>query len=90
MQLLSSLANDESNFLAPVLKANSLTSSSRKVLALAYEVQQDVQKEVVRLQNTILGKTRDKSGKPIKFFSTEARARKVPDSRPRTRMLITH
>jgi len=34
----------------------------------------DEQKEVVRLQNTILGKVQDKNGKPIKFFSTDANA----------------
>jgi len=34
----------------------------------------DEQKEVLRLQNTILGKVQDKGGKPIKFFSTDAAA----------------
>jgi hypothetical protein len=31
------------------------------------------QGEIVRLQNTILGKVQDKAGRPIKFFSVEAR-----------------
>jgi hypothetical protein len=34
----------------------------------------DEQNEVLRLQNTILGKIQDKSAKPIKFFSTDANA----------------
>lgn len=33
---------------------------------------QDEQHEVIRLQNTILGKVQDKNGTPIKFFSTDA------------------
>ena len=35
---------------------------------------QDQQDEVVRIQNVILSKVQDKSGKPIKFFSTSADA----------------
>lgn len=37
----------------------------------------DEQKEVVRLQNTILGKVQEKDGKPIKFFSTDANAANI-------------
>jgi hypothetical protein len=35
---------------------------------------QDEQDEVVRIQNTVLGKVQDKNGNPIKFFSTAADA----------------
>ena len=58
-------------------QTQSITDSIKTQLQKYYNYRvmlggQDEQKEVVRIQNTILSKVQDRNGKPIKFFSKNA------------------